>query len=300
MQWSGTPPVAAEHATDFAALLDLRLEGSVRPAIAGYRLVRRIGRGRRATTWLACDLRDRSPVALKLADRAGGSFAREFTLAAAAAHPHVLRVLEHGVAGGTAYLAMEYLPEGDLARRMTAGVSAAQAIEWLRQAAAGLSQLHGNGLVHRDVKPANFLLRADGSLVLADFGLVTEAGSVDPQARPGSLVGTPRYVSPEQLQGAPAAPAADVYSLGVLFHELLCGTPPFGGETLMEVLSQHLVAPAPQLPAALAGWQALADAMLAKDAGSRLPHAGLVPAWIASLQHEACATTPAGATGKRW
>ena len=92
--------------------------------------------------------------------------------------------------------------------------------------------------VHRDVKPANFLLRGEEALVLADFGLAVPAGSSD-AARPGSLYGTPRYVAPEQLQGAPAQPAADVYSLGVLLHELLTGQPPFTGATLVEVLAQQ-------------------------------------------------------------
>lgn len=304
MHWQGDSPTADfGHdwlAAPVADAPELRLEGRVRASIAGYRLMRRIGHGRRSTTWLAVDLRDRTEVALKLADRPGTSFALEYERACAAADPHVLRVLEHGEAGGVAYLAMEYASGGDLAARIAKGITVPAAVDFLAQAASALAALHRNGLVHRDVKPANFLLRGDGTLVLADFGLAAAAGALDPLARPGAIVGTPRYVSPEQLQGAPAAPAADVYSLGVLFHELLCGTPPFAGETLMEVLSQHLVAPAPQLPPGMGALQPLADAMLAKDAGLRLPHAGLVPEWIASLQHEACATTPAGPSGTRW
>ncbi len=96
------------------------------------------------------------------------------------------------------------------------------------------------------------------------------AGSAGP-APPGTLVGSPRYAAPEQSQGAPAAPAADVYSLGVLLHEWLTGRPPFGGETPAEALAQHLLVPIPRLPAARAQWQPLLDALLAKDPARRLP-----------------------------
>jgi serine/threonine protein kinase len=169
---------------------------------------------------------------------------------------------------------MEHLQGGDLARRLREPLPREQALSLLRQAAGALAQLHRQGLVHRDVKPANFLLRADGSLVLADFGLVAEAGQQD--VVPGTLVGTPRYVAPEQLQGAPAAPAADVYGLGVLLYEMLCGRPPFAGETLAEVLAQHLVATPAPLPAALADLQPLADRMLAREVHTRLPDADAV------------------------
>jgi eukaryotic-like serine/threonine-protein kinase len=282
----------------------LHLAGSVLPSVAGYRLLRRIGQGRRCTTWLAHDPRQ-GDIALKLQDRPAAAdalgLAREFDIAAHLRHPNVLQVLEHGHAGGIAYVAMEFLPGGDLAARMTGSIGAVQAVAWLRQAAQALAHLHAKRLVHRDVKPANFLLRADDTLVLADFGLVTQVGECDPSARPGTIVGTPRYVSPEQSQGGAAQAAADVYSLGVLFHEMLCGRPPFTGETVMEVLSQHLVAAAPLLPEHFAFLQPLADAMLAKDARSRLPDAGAVLAEIDSLQRAVPACqAPAGTTGKRW
>ncbi|HVE54788.1 MAG TPA: protein kinase, partial [Ramlibacter sp.] len=123
--------------------------------------------------------------------------------------------------------------------------------------------------------PANFLLRADGTLVLADLGIAVAAGT-RPTQREGTVTGTPRYVAPEQLQGAPASPAADVYALGVLLHEMLSGRPPFAGETLMEILSQHLVATPPRLPAASARLQPLVDRMLAKEVECRLPNAEAV------------------------
>ena len=258
------------------------LDGRVRPALAGYKLVRRIGEGRRSVVWLAQDVHG-AEVALKVADRsAAAAFAREFELARRLSHPNIVRVLEHGCAGGVAFLAMEYAAGGPLAARVGRPLPVAQALRLLSDAAAALANLHEQGLVHRDVKPANFLLRADHGLLLADFGLAVIAGNSD-GARPGALFGTPSYVAPEQLQGAPAAPAADVYGLGVLLHELLCGRPPFTGATLMEVLSQHLVALVPPLPAALAPLQPLADAMLAKQPRERLADARAVLAALAVL-----------------
>lgn len=276
------------------------LTGRVMPAIGRYRLQRRIGEGRRSTVWLAQDLESGTLVALKLAAGAAEApaFSREFAIGASLGHRHVVRMLEQGAAGSMPYLAMEHVPGGSLVERLGAAVPAAQAVRMLRQAAQALAQLHVRGLVHRDVKPANFLVRADGSLALGDFGLATETGTA--QAASGGLVGTPRYVSPEQLQGAPAHAAADVYSLGVLFHELLCGRPPFAGETLMEVLSQHLMATPAPLPAALAPLQALADGMLAKEVDRRLPDAAAVLKQIEILDRAACVRpSPAGqpATG---
>ena len=278
------------------------LGGKVLPSIAGYGLQHRIGTGRRSSVWLARHLESGAEVALKLAEGTAGAagFGHEFDLATQLAHPHVVRVLEHGCAGGVAFLAMEFAAGGALSAHLGRAHVPAAALRLLREAAEALAVVHARGLVHRDVKPANFLLRADGSLALADFGLLAAAGARE-AGRPGALYGTPRYVAPEQLQGGAAQPPADVYSLGVLLHELLCGRPPFAGETLMEVLSQHLVAAAPPLPASLAALQPLADAMLAKDVAHRLPDAAAVAERIAALQGATSLhPAPAGLTGKRW
>lgn len=245
------------------------------PHVPGYRVLREIGTGRRSSAWLAND-GTHGEIVLKLQPAMASMLHREWAVAAQVASADVVQVHGHGRAGGWAYLAMEYLPGGDLAARMCEPLDGAQALALFRQCATGVAQLHRRGLVHRDVKPANFLLRADGTAVLADFGLAIATDEVDPACVEGALVGTPRYVAPEQLQGAPATPAADVYSLGVLLFELLCGRAPFRGETLMEVLSQQLVASPPPLPAAHAALQPLMDRMLAKDVQCRLPDADAV------------------------
>jgi eukaryotic-like serine/threonine-protein kinase len=246
------------------------------PRVPGFRLLRQVGRGRHAAAWLAWDARADREVVLKLQPAGDGSLMREYAVARRLAGPHIVEVYGCGEAEGRGWLAMEHLSGGNLRRLVGQGNTAHDALVLLRQAAEAVAQLHRYKLVHRDVKPDNLLLRASGELVLADFGLVTPAGALDARAQPGAVVGTPRYVAPEQLQGAGAAPAADVYSLGVLLHEMLCGRPPFPGETLMEVLSQHLIAPPPRLPADVAGLQPLLDRMLAKEVKDRLPDADAV------------------------
>lgn len=246
------------------------------PRVPGYRMLRPIGRGRRTSAWLAFDLNRRADVVLKLEAAPGQSVQRDGAVAARVQGPNLVRVHAQGRTGQWAWLAMEHAAGGDLARKLGAPLPRAEALSLLRQAAEALAQLHRQGLVHRDVKPANFLLRADGSLLLGDFGLVVATGEGNEGHAAGALVGTPRYVAPEQLEGAPAAPAADVYSLGVLLHELLTGRPPFAGETLMEVLAQHLLAEPARLPAALADLQPLVDRMLCKDVQGRLPDADAV------------------------
>jgi serine/threonine protein kinase len=261
---------APRAASDDATIIE------VPPRVPGYRLLRPIGRGRNTRAWLAFDLNRRMDVVLKLEATPGVSLERDCAVAARVQGPNLVQILCQGRTAAWAYLAMEHLPGGELTVRMGRALPRNEAIAILRQAASAVAQLHRHGWVHRDVKPANFLLRADGSLVLADFGLTVEAGSVDRQAGSDALYGTPRYVAPEQAQGAAAAPAADVYSLGVLFHELLTGRPPFSGETLAEVLAQHLVAQPARLPAEAADLQPLVDRMLCKEVTRRPPDADAV------------------------
>ncbi len=244
------------------------------PRIAGYRLEAEIGRGRRSTVYVARHLDTMSRVAVKLARNGGDrtfaaavSFQAEFETQAALAGPDVIRVFDTGRTGSQDFLAMEYAAGGSMAAHRGA-LSHAMALSVVSQAARALRRIHEHGWVHRDVKPANLMLRADGGLALADFGCARRAGEDEALAQ-GSVTGTPLYAAPEQSGGAPAQPAADVYSLGVCTYQMLTGEPPFPGVTLAELLAQHLLAPVPRLSSGHEAWQPLVDAMLAKDPHDR-------------------------------
>lgn len=231
---------------------------------ARYGLERVVGRGRHASVWLARDRERRTQVALKFAP--AGSLAAEREALACVAHPHVVGAHASGTwTDGRDFIAMDYAP--GCAAALQGRLSPAAASRLLREAAAALAAVHAAGWVHRDVKPAHLLLRGDGSVALADFGSAVRIGAGG--ASHASAVGTPRYAAPEQTRGASAAPAADVYSLGIAVWEVLTGRPPFGGETLIEIYSQHLRARVPRLPDAWASWQELLDGMLAKDPDER-------------------------------
>jgi len=252
------------------------------PRIPGYKVERRVGQGRMSTAYLAQDLRRGGDVVLKVlnAGHAGdsvrhASFAQEFSIPQLIRNKHVIRVFDQSIRKERSYLAMEYLDGGDLGGWIRRGLTAREAVSLLRQAAVALSELHQGGFVHCDVKPANLLLRSCRDLVLADFGLACRIGATS-LAAPGTVIGTPCYAAPEQSQGAAAQPAADVYSLGVVFYEMLCGSPPFNGPTAMELQCQHLMAPVPRLPRELALLQPLVDAMMEKDVKRRLPDGAAV------------------------
>lgn len=282
-------------------------DGAGLPHVAGYHLLRKVGEGRLATVYLAHDI-DGAEVALKVLRRGhagnaarAAAFAREFGIPAAIHDRNVVRVYEQLAGDGDSAIAMEYLGGGHVGERIGRGLTAAAAQSLLRQAASALSALHRHGYAHGDVKPANLLLRANGELVLADFGLARRLDDASAPVKAGLVLGTPRYAAPEQTQCGMVAAAADVYSLGVVGYEMLCGRPPFRGDTMLEVFSQHLMAPVPRLPAALARFQPLLDAMLAKQVGARLADGQAVVRQIdllpdAAVPHPA----PTGAFASRY
>ena len=212
-----------------------------------YRLEERIGAGGMAEVWRALDLGLERHVAAKVMSldtvASDPSFAprflREAKLSARLEHPHILPIYDFGQVDELLFIVMPLLPGGTLRDRARDGVPPILAMEWLKALASALDYAHGEGVVHRDVKPANVLFDKTGRLFLADFGLAREARS-ESLTVAGTVLGTPVYMSPEQVRGEQAGPRSDQYALGVLAYYLLTGTPPFEANSVFVVMERTL------------------------------------------------------------
>lgn len=260
-----------------APVLHPPAEVPVSHVIPRYAILRRLGESDKAVVYLAYSEELECQVALKVSRRNHGEgtdarqfFAREFAAIAALDHPSIVDIYDYGTYGGHEYLAMEYFPCGDLKARLQQGISPDQSLVYLRRIAEALSIVHAAGLVHRDLKPPNVMLRENDDVVLIDFGLARSLDQSDGSTRAGTLRGSPYYMSPEQAEGRVLDRRTDLYSLGVIFHEMLTGRKPYTGTSALEVLRQHVQAPVPQLPQSLAAHQPLLDRLMAKDCGQRL------------------------------
>ncbi|HEY2792075.1 MAG TPA: protein kinase [Micromonosporaceae bacterium] len=195
-------------------------------------------------------------------------------------HPGVVNVYDYGSDAGVTYLIMEYV-EGDALSKTLSRVgrlTPGRTMSLVAQAADALQAAHDKGIVHRDVKPANLLVRPNGTLVLTDFGIARSATGSNLTAV-GSVLGTASYISPEQASGAIATSASDVYALGVVAYQCLSGRRPFEGGSPIEIALQHVDAVPPPLPPDIPpAVRALVDRCLAKAPGARWPSAAALAA----------------------
>lgn len=263
----------------------------VRLDISGYRVMRTLGRGGMATVYLAEQQSVQREVALKVMssmllgdEQFGERFLREARIAAKLGHPHVVQIYDVGVSGDHHYIAMEYVPGGPVMGRSGRPRPVGFALRVASQIASALDYAGTRGIVHRDIKPDNILLRADGTAVLTDFG-IARASDASRMTRTGAIIGTPHYMSPEQARGLPLDGRADIYSLGVVLYEMLVGHVPYRADDSVAVGIMHITAALPQLPEELSTLQPILDRMLAKDPAQRYQRGNEVLAALADAQN---------------
>ena len=181
----------------------------------------------------------------------------------------VAEIYDFRVTSQYCYIAMEYFPLGQLGAKLEGPLAPEEALHYARELAHALAIIHTAGVIHRDLKPGNVMVRGDDSIALIDFGI---SQSLQVQTSPeskGEIAGTPYYMSPEQARGEPTDERSDLYALSVILYQMLTGAKPYVGETTDAILEQHKSAPLPALPADLAMHQPLLNRLLAKDPAQR-------------------------------
>jgi hypothetical protein len=250
--------------------------------IRGHRCIRQVGSGGMCKIYLAESERAGTMVVLKVFSQVPDvserlvsfdRFIQEYEIVAGLNHPNIVRIYDLGIADDHAYIAMEHFPAGDLRARMKTPLSARTAVHYLAQIASALDAIHAVGVLHRDLKPANVMLRADGTLCLIDFGLA-KANEMDVELT-GSreIFGTPYYMSPEQGHAELIDMRSDLYSLGVVFYEMLTGRKPYTGSTAMEVIYKHKRTELPPVEPQYAPYEPILTRLLAKEPADRFQSA---------------------------
>jgi eukaryotic-like serine/threonine-protein kinase len=254
-----------------------------------YTLLRRLGSGGMADVWLAEDSHLQRQVALKVLHARFAQdrefverFRREAEAAAGLQHPHVVAVFDRGDVDGTYYIAMQLLEGRSLKALIDAGLTPEQAAGLVRQVLEAAGFAHRHGVVHRDLKPQNVIVDAEGKATVTDFGIARAGASEITQV--GSVMGTPHYLSPEQAQGQEVTAVSDLYSVGVILYEALTGRVPFEADSAVAIAMKQ-VSQAPQRPSSInptvsPALDAVTMRALAKDPGQRFQSAD---AFVAAL-----------------
>lgn len=243
---------------------------------SAYKFVRLIGQGAMSRVYLAERESDHHSIVLKILEvneatpeNSVKRFMQEAELIAGLNSPFVVRIFDCGATNNYCYIAMEFFSRGDLKQRMELKLPPEFAITYMTHITYGLDAIHRIGIVHRDLKPANIMFRGDDSLALADFGISKKLDSFSDITTLGQILGTPHYISPEQGEGKKIDQRADIYSAGVLLYELLTRQRPYSATTPAALIYQHVHAPIPELPVALARYQGIIDKTMAKQPDDR-------------------------------
>ncbi len=268
---------------------------SIGQSVGRYRILRKLGSGAMGDVYLAEDPRIERQLAIKAVrfEGAGGSLQRMVLEAKAAGrliHPNIVTLFDVGEEGENFFLAFEFVDGTDLAVRLAAAppLTLGEVFSITRQAAAALHCAHQQGVVHRDIKPSNLLLDGAGNLKVADFGIAKLAGQTAELTMTGSVVGSPHYMSPEQVRGEELDGRSDLFSLGTVLYEMVGGRRPFEGDTITTLIYQ-ILHHQPVPPPGLAGpsqplLQSLLERLLAKDREERFSSAAQLEAALAEAQ----------------
>ncbi len=271
---------------EIAARMEGHLLGS-RIRIPGIKVLRLIGEGGMSRVYLSSRESDDEPLVVKILrsevmsdKKALERFVEEYNLITRIQSRHVARIHGHGVSEDNAYLVMEFFDGGDLSTRLAGKAMAVEeALRLFRELMFALGDIHAQGILHRDLKPQNLMFRADGSLAIVDFGIAKHIDAID-RTGAGEILGTPRYMSPEQVRSMALDLRTDIYSAGVLLYQMITGEHLFDGETAVEVALHHMNTHPPALPGHLERYQPMMDKLLEKDRDARFRNADEVIGYL--------------------
>ena len=261
-------------------------------SIPGYEIDRHLAQGGMASVYLATQTSLNRVVALKFLREFNDQshqqrFLSESRIIASLNHRNIITIHDVGEFDGQAFLSMEFYEGSDLEARIAEGpLDACDALEVAASIGDALGFAHDHGIVHRDVKPGNILFHKDGTSVLTDFGIATDMAVDSKLTAIGTAIGTPTYVSPEQVQGNPTDGRSDIYSLGIVLYEMLVGAPPFQAASAIETMAAQVSLPAPHLPDELSNYQLVLDRMIAKRKEDRFATAQEMVAALRDIQFD--------------
>ncbi|MEZ5498929.1 MAG: protein kinase [Steroidobacteraceae bacterium] len=263
--------------------------------IRGYRRISKLASGSVSELFLAESERAGCLVVFKVtrdqrkADGVDQSFERflqEYEIVRRIKHPSIVKLYDLGVTDEHAYLVMEYFRRGDLRSLMRNGVTMRQALRFAHAIARALEAVHAAGVLHRDLKPGNVMLREDGGVALIDFGMAKHEALTLEITDAGLIFGTPHYMSPEQGHAQPLDERSDLYSLGVILYELLTGHKPFDADNPMAIIYMHAKREPERLPEDMAMVQPVLDRLLAKRPDDRYRNARAVVDALGELMRQ--------------
>ena len=269
--------------------------------LKGHRILNELGSGSTASVYLMERCSDAQLAVAKVFRQVPDAvdhsqplqrFLREYEVISDIRHANVVRIFDLGIADDMAFIVMEYFAGGHLGERLGAGLPPREALDYLAQIAGALDAIHSVGILHRDLKPTNIMLRDDGSPALIDFGVASlrdpatkqVVPGADERATRGEVFGTPYYMSPEQGEGRAVDERADLYSLGVVCYELLTGRKPYVAGSPVAILGKHRHAPLPTLPPGCEFCQPLLDRLMAKRPADRFASAAALLAALEALE----------------